>query len=38
MGITGVEIAQPISDFITFFIAIPFLVAFFRRLPDDIPS
>ncbi|MPM07918.1 Multidrug export protein MepA [bioreactor metagenome] len=34
-GITGVELSQPVSDFITFFIAIPFLVLFFRELPDD---
>lgn len=32
IGLRGVELAQPVSDVITFFICIPFTVGFFREL------
>lgn len=32
MGLTGVQIAQPVGDIITFFISIPFMVSFFKNL------
>lgn len=35
MGLTGVEISQPISDVLTFFISVPFLIRFFRELPKE---
>lgn len=35
MGLTGVEISQPISDVLTFFLSVPFLIRFFRELPKD---
>ena len=35
MGLTGVEIAQTISDAVTFVITIPFVLKFFRNLPKD---
>ncbi|MCQ4638148.1 MATE family efflux transporter [Anaerovorax odorimutans] len=35
MGLTGVEIAQTAADIAAFFIALPFVVRFFRRLPKD---
>lgn len=38
MGLTGVEIAQTVCDILAFFIAIPFVVRFFRRLPLHGPN
>ena len=35
LGLTGVQIAQPVSDVITFFISIPFMVSFFRNLGKE---
>lgn len=35
MGMTGVEIAQTAADIAAFFVAVPFVVHFFRRLPAD---
>ena len=35
LGITGVQIAQAIADVVSAFIAIPFAVSFFRKLPAD---
>lgn len=35
VGLLGIEVAQPISDFITFLICIPFTVKFFKNLPKD---
>lgn len=34
-GLLGIEIAQPIADFMAFVTTIPFLVYFFRRLPKE---
>ncbi|SFR64876.1 MATE family efflux transporter [Anaeromicropila populeti] len=36
IGLTGVEVSQAVSDILTFFIAIPFMVVFFRNLPEDV--
>lgn len=30
-GLTGVQVSQPLSDFLTFFVSIPFQIRFFRR-------
>ncbi|QHI72624.1 MATE family efflux transporter [Aminipila terrae] len=35
MGLRGVEISQTISDILTFFVTIPFVIHFFRVLPED---
>lgn len=34
-GLTGVEISQAISDFLSFLTAIPFIIIFFRRLNNN---
>ncbi len=34
-GITGVQLAQPIADVTTFFITVPFAMAFFKNLPKE---
>ncbi len=34
-GLTGVQIAQTVSDIVTFFITAPFVFAFFRKLPKE---
>ena len=39
LGLTGVELAQPVADLGTAVISVPFLVFFLRRhLSDDVPS
>ncbi len=35
LGLTGVQIAQPVGDVITFFISIPFMVSFFKHLGKE---
>ena len=35
IGLTGVQIAQTIADILTFLTAAPFVIWFFRRLPED---
>ena len=35
MGLTGIQIAQPIADICAFFTAIPMLISFFRKLDVD---
>lgn len=35
IGITGVQLAQAAADVLTFFICIPFTIAFFKKLPED---
>lgn len=35
LGLTGVEISQTVSDVMTFLICIPFVIDFFRKLPED---
>lgn len=35
MGLTGVQIAQTVTDVITFFVSIPFMVSFMRGLPKN---
>jgi Na+-driven multidrug efflux pump len=35
MGLTGVQIAQTVTDVITFFVSIPFIVYFFKQLPKN---
>lgn len=35
MGLTGVQISQPVADVLTFAIAVPFTVSFFKKLPKD---
>ena len=37
-GLFGVQIAQPIADVISVVCSVPFLIDFFRRLPEDQPS
>ena len=32
LGLVGVELCQPIADALTFFISLPFLLAFLRQL------
>lgn len=34
-GLTGIQISQPISDFISFCVTIPMVTRFLRRLPAD---
>lgn len=34
-GIRGIEIAQPVSDILTFLVSLPFLIIFLRKLPGD---
>ncbi len=34
-GLFGVQIAQTVSDIITFIITVPFVIGFFRKLPMD---
>lgn len=36
MGLTGVQIAQPLADVAAFICCIPLLARFFRRLPEDV--
>ena len=38
LGITGVEMAQSLSDVLTFFLTVPFTVRFFRSLPREDPA
>jgi Na+-driven multidrug efflux pump len=33
IGLTGIQIAQTVTDVITFFVSIPFIVYFFKHLP-----
>ena len=35
IGLTGVQIAQPVADVLTFMVAVPFTVSFFKHLPKD---
>ncbi len=35
MGLTGVQVAQPLADVATFACCIPLVIRFFRRLPAD---
>jgi Na+-driven multidrug efflux pump len=35
IGLQGVQLAQPLSDLVTFFLTIPFIVRFLSRLPVD---
>ena len=35
LGLTGVQIAQPVGDVITFFISIPFMVSFFKNSGEE---
>ena len=34
LGLTGIEIAQPVSDVLTFVISVPFVVRFLRTLKE----
>lgn len=34
-GLTGIEIAQPIADVLSFLTAVPFILSFLRKLPED---
>ncbi len=38
MGVTGIQLAQPIADVLATLFTIPFLVKFFRELPADAPA
>ncbi len=38
LGLTGIEIAQTVSDIISFFITIPFTAVFFKRLGKETES
>lgn len=33
LGLTGVQVAQTVTDAITFFFSIPFVISFFKKLP-----
>ena len=35
LGLTGIEIAQPVADVIAFIITLPFIIIFFKNLPED---
>lgn len=35
LGLTGIEIAQPVADVIAFVITLPFIIIFFKNLPED---
>lgn len=35
LGLTGVQISQTVADIITFFVSLPFMVSFFRNLPQE---
>ncbi len=35
LGLTGIQIAQPVADIATFLITIPFALHFFKNLPED---
>lgn len=35
LGLPGIQIAQPIADFLSALVTIPFLYEFFKRLPED---
>ncbi len=35
LGLTGIQVAQTVTDILTFFISIPFMVSFFKKLPKD---
>ena len=34
-GITGVQISQALADVVTFFIAVPFTIVFFKQLSRE---
>lgn len=36
LGLTGIQISQTVTDIITFFISIPFMVSFMRNLPKSV--
>lgn len=36
IGITGIQLAQPIADVVSAAVTVPFLIVFFRKLPQDI--
>lgn len=35
MGLTGVQVSQPVADVLTFFVSLPFVIVFFQRLPKQ---
>ncbi len=35
IGLTGIQIAQTVTDILTFFISVPFAIIFFKKLPKD---
>ena len=38
MGLSGIEMSQAVSETISAIITLPFLISFFRNLPEDSPS
>lgn len=36
LGLTGIQISQTVSDILTFIITIPFVILFFKKLPEDV--
>ena len=34
LGLTGIQISQTVTDIITFFISLPFMVIFFRNFKE----
>jgi len=32
LGLTGIEIAQPVSDVLTFVVSVPFVISFLKTL------
>lgn len=35
LGALGIQLAQPVADMLSFLTAIPFMIVFFKRLPED---
>ena len=35
IGLTGVQITQPLADILSFVVSVPLLLRFFRQLPRD---
>ena len=38
LGLTGIQLAQPVADMLTGLISIPFMLYFLRTTPDDVPD
>ena len=38
MGLLGIQMAQAVADVITFAVVVPFVLHFFKTLPEDVPA